>query len=135
MTSGPSSSSASSTNVELDIPGLKRLSKSHRRVRDFVDQYTLKSGKRINLLADGRLVNLSAAEGHPACVMDMSFANQAGVAEYVLKNHHKLEKRVYPVPPKLDSNISRLKLKAMGVKIDRLTPEQEKYLASWHLGT
>jgi len=122
-------------NVEIDIPGLTYLSKKKRKVRDFVEEYTLKSGKRINLLAQGRLVNLSAAEGHPAMVMDMSFANQALSVEYLVKRGRGLEKKVFSVPEKIDQDIARLKLLSMGVKIDKLTPEQKKYLASWKMGT
>ncbi len=123
-------------NVELDIPGLKNLCGKPRRVREFVEQFTIKrNGHRINLLADGRLVNLSAAEGHPACVMDMSFANQAKAAQFVLKNYKKLENKVYAVPEKIDTDIARIKLKTMGLKIDKLTAEQKEYLASWELGT
>ena len=126
-------------NVEIDIPGLKSLSKSVREVRSFVEEYKLRNGHRIHLLADGRLVNLAAAEGHPASVMDMSFANQALGAEYVVnmkkKGADRLENRVYPVPKEIDQEIARLKLLSMGVKIDKLTPEQEKYLASWQEGT
>ncbi len=122
-------------NVEIDIPALESMAKKKRQIRAFVTEYTLPGGKRINLLADGRLVNLSAAEGHPACVMDMSFANQALATEYLVKQGSKLENRVYPVPEKIDSEIARLKLKALGVKIDRLTGEQKEYLAAWELGT
>lgn len=122
-------------NVEIDIEGLKKISKSTRTVRDFVVEYTLKNGKHVNLLGDGRLINLAAAEGHPAMVMDMSFANQALSAEFMFKNSAKLEKKVYRVPMELDKEISRLKLLSMGVEIDKLTPEQEKYLNSWEHGT
>jgi len=122
-------------NVEIDIPGLGKMARRKRQIREFVTEYTLPKGRRINLLADGRLVNLSAAEGHPACVMDMSFANQALSAEYLVNHGAKLENRVYPVPEKIDSEIARLKLKSLGVKIDRLTPEQKEYLAAWELGT
>ncbi len=122
-------------NVEIDIPALERMAKKKRRVREFVDEYTLKNGKRINLLAEGRLINLSAAEGHPAVVMDMSFANQALSAEYLVKSGKSLQKKVYVVPEKIDSEIARLKLNSMGIKIDKLTPEQKKYLASWEMGT
>jgi adenosylhomocysteinase len=100
-----------------------------------VEEFTLKDGRRVYVLAEGRLVNLAAAEGHPASVMDMSFANQALAAEFAVRNAGKLEKKVYPVPRAIDEEIARLKLKAMGVKIDRLTPEQKKYLASWEMGT
>jgi len=122
-------------NVELDIPGLKGLSKSKRSAKPFVDEYTLKSGKRIYLLGDGRLINLASAEGHPASVMDMSFANQALSAEYLVKKGRKLEKKVHRVPEAIDKEIARLKLASMGIGIDKLTAEQKKYLASWQEGT
>jgi adenosylhomocysteinase len=123
-------------NVEINIPALKELSKGEPKlVRPFVEQYELKDGRRINLLGEGRLINLAAAEGHPASVMDMSFANQALAAEYLVKNADKLEKRVYSVPADIDAEIARIKLEAMGVKIDRLTEEQVKYLNSWEEGT
>lgn len=122
-------------NVELDIPALEKLSKSKRRTRDFVDEYTLRDGRKIYLLGEGRLVNLAAAEGHPANVMDMSFANQALAAEYVLKNYRQLRNDVYKVPEAIDANIAYLKLKSMGIKIDTLTVEQKKYLSSWEIGT
>ncbi|MFH1784170.1 MAG: adenosylhomocysteinase [bacterium] len=122
-------------NVEIDIKALERMSKKKRMVREFVEEYTLKNGRRINLLGEGRLINLAAAEGHPACVMDMSFANQSLCAEYVVKNASKLEKKVYKVPEHIDKRISRLKLSSMGVKIDTLTKKQKHYLASWEMGT
>lgn len=122
-------------NVELDLDGLKKISKSTRDVREYVKEYTLKSGKRINVLGEGRLINLAAAEGHPSSVMDMSFANQALCAEYMVKNAKKLENIVYNVPEKVDSSVANLKLKALNVKIDKLTPEQDKYLNSWDMGT
>ncbi|MCI0354788.1 MAG: adenosylhomocysteinase [Acidobacteria bacterium] len=122
-------------NVEVDIPALEKLASSRRQIREFVMEYALKDGRRVNLLGDGRLINLAAAEGHPASVMDMSFANQALSVEYLVKNHEKMEKKVYPVPEELDKRVARLKLESMGVKIDRLTPEQEEYLASWSEGT
>ncbi len=122
-------------NVEIDIPALESLSKGRRMIRDFTEEFTLKDGRRIYLLGDGRLINLAAAEGHPASVMDMSFANQALCAEYMVKNAANLAKEVYPVPQNIDKEIARLKLKAMGVEIDALTEEQEKYLASWEMGT
>jgi adenosylhomocysteinase len=122
-------------NVELDIPSLEAMATRRRKIREFVEEFTLADGRVINLLADGRLVNLSAAEGHPAMVMDMSFANQALSVEY-LKNHAKsLEKQVYVVPEEIDGEIARLKLETMGVVIDKLTKEQERYLASWQEGT
>ncbi|OIO88727.1 MAG: adenosylhomocysteinase [Anaerolineae bacterium CG2_30_58_95] len=123
-------------NVEINIPALKELSKGEPKlVRPFVEQYELKDGRHINLLGEGRLINLAAAEGHPASVMDMSFANQALAAEYMVKNAGKLEKRVYSVPADIDAEIARIKLEAMGVKIDTLTEEQVKYLNSWEEGT
>lgn len=122
-------------NVEIDIESLKMLSKAKRIIRDYVEEYTLKNNKRIYLLGEGRLINLAAAEGHPSAVMDMSFANQALCAEYMVKNAKKLQKTVYSVPEKIDKEIARLKLKAMGIKIDTLTPEQKKYLQSWEIGT
>jgi adenosylhomocysteinase len=122
-------------NVELDLPGLEEISKGKRRIREFVEEYTLKNGRRINLLGEGRLINLAAAEGHPSCVMDMSFANQALCVEYIAKNGRNLEKQVYPVPEDIDRNIARLKLQAMGVRYDELTEKQKQYLASWEMGT
>ncbi|HUQ50178.1 MAG TPA: adenosylhomocysteinase [Terriglobales bacterium] len=122
-------------NVEIDIPALEKLSKSKRSTREFVDEYAMGDGRKIYLLGEGRLINLAAAEGHPASVMDMSFANQALSAEYLVKNCKSLEKKVYPVPVDLDKKVAKLKLESMGVKIDRLTPEQEEYLASWSEGT
>ncbi|MGA2590775.1 MAG: adenosylhomocysteinase [Bryobacteraceae bacterium] len=122
-------------NVEIDLEALGKISSSHRQTREFVEEYSFRDGRRLNVLADGRLINLSAAEGHPASVMDMSFANQALSAEYMVKNHSSLEKRVYAVPEELDKQVARMKLESMGVKIDRLTPEQERYLSSWSEGT
>jgi len=122
-------------NVELDLVGLKSLSKKVRNIRDFVQEYTLKNGRKVFVLGEGRLINLAAAEGHPASVMDMSFANQALAAEYVTKNHDSMERKVYSVPEDIDNEIARLKLKAIGVTIDVLTPEQEHYLSSWEMGT
>ncbi|MGD2049947.1 MAG: adenosylhomocysteinase [Chloroflexota bacterium] len=123
-------------NVEINIPGLASMaSKPPRKVREFVEQYELPGGKRINLLGEGRLVNLAAAEGHPASVMDMSFANQALSAVYMVQNSKNLEKTVYPVPEDVDKEIARIKLAEMGVKIDKLTAEQERYLSSWEEGT
>jgi adenosylhomocysteinase len=104
-------------------------------VRPFVEQYETKDGRKINILGEGRLINLASAEGHPASVMDMSFANQALAAEYMVKNADKLEKKVYSVPAEIDAEIARIKLEAMGIKVDKLTPEQEKYLVSWEEGT
>src|SRR2546426_1578157 len=122
-------------NVEIDIPALKALARQTREARSLVQEFTLADGRRVYLIADGRLVNLSAAEGHPALVMDMSFANQALSAEYAIQNAAELERRVYPVPEEIDREIARLKLETMGVEIDKLTEEQEKYLASWDEGT
>jgi adenosylhomocysteinase len=122
-------------NVEIDIPVLEELSVSKRRARENVDEYELGDGRRLYLVADGRLVNLSAAEGHPAAVMDMSFANQALSAEFVVNHAAELEPRVYTVPEEIDREIARLKLETLGVEIDRLTEEQAKYLASWDEGT
>jgi len=122
-------------NVEIDIPALRKLSKKKRMIREFVEEYTLKDGRHINILGEGRLINLAAAEGHPSSVMDMSFANQALSAEYVIEKGGELEKDVYPVPEEIDRDIAKLKLAGMGIKIDRLTKEQLKYLASWEMGT
>jgi adenosylhomocysteinase len=122
-------------NVEIDIPGLASIAKSKRATRDFVDEYTLRDGRKIYILGEGRLINLAAAEGHPASVMDMSFANQALCAQYLAKYYRKLKKQVYTVPEDIDKNIARLKLKSMGIKIDVLTAQQKKYLASWEMGT
>ncbi|MEA3223860.1 MAG: adenosylhomocysteinase [Thermodesulfobacteriota bacterium] len=122
-------------NVEIDIEDLKDISKSTREIRPFVEEYTLKDGKNIYLLAQGRLVNLGAAEGHPSAVMDMSFANQALSAEYLRYNSDKLRPDVYSVPEDIDKDIARLKLGSMGIKIDTLTKEQKKYLSSWDMGT
>ncbi|HVB99737.1 MAG TPA: adenosylhomocysteinase [Candidatus Dormibacteraeota bacterium] len=122
-------------NVEIDIPALERMASSHRPTRPFVEEYVVSGGRRIYLLAEGRLLNLSAAEGHPAAVMDMSFANQALSAEYMLKNASSLERRVYPVPEAIDRQIAKLKLESKNILIDKLTSEQEQYLASWSEGT
>jgi adenosylhomocysteinase len=122
-------------NDEINIPAIEEQARGKRRIRDFVDEYRLADGRRIYLLGEGRLVNLAAAEGHPAAVMDMSFANQALAAEYLTKNAKQLENQVYVVPEEIDREIARLKLVSMGVQIDTLTGEQEKYLASWEQGT
>ncbi len=122
-------------NVEIDIPELERMATSKSRVRENVEQYILPDGRRINLLGEGRLINLAAAEGHPASVMDMSFANQSLSVEYLAKGKATLEKKVYAVPPDIDSEIARLKLAALGCTIDELTDKQKKYLASWEQGT
>ncbi|MBA7633961.1 Adenosylhomocysteinase [subsurface metagenome] len=122
-------------NVEINIPALESLAHSKRRIRTFVDEHTLGDGRHLYLLGEGRLVNLAAAEGHPASVMDMSFANQALCLEYLAKNRGRLESRVYPVPEEIDKQVARLKLQAMGIEIDSLTPEQRKYITSWEEGT
>ena len=122
-------------NVEIEIPALEALSRSRRRTREFVDEFTMADGRRIHLLAEGRLINLAAAEGHPASVMDMSFANQALAAEFMVKNHGSLEKKVYPVPEEIDREIARLKLASMGMSVDIPTAAQERYMTSWEEGT
>jgi len=135
MKDGAIISNSGHFNVEIDLDALRRMAKSCRTVRDFVDEYTLADGRRLYVLGEGRLINLASAEGHPASVMDMSFANQALCSEYMAKHAASLEKRVYPVPQQIDREIARLKLTAMGVDIDTLTAEQETYLASWEMGT
>ncbi len=122
-------------NVELDLEGLCEVTVSRREIRDFVEEYQLKQGRRIYLLGEGRLINLASAEGHPSSVMDMSFANQALATEYLVKHYRALEKKVYPVPLEIDQEIARMKLLSMGIEIDQLTKEQEHYLASWEKGT
>jgi adenosylhomocysteinase len=122
-------------NVEIDIPALEKLASSKRSTKPMVDEYVMRDGRKIYLLGEGRLINLAAAEGHPASVMDMSFANQALSVEYLLKNAAQMEKKVYRVPEAIDRNVAKMKLDSMGIKIDRLTPEQEEYLASWSEGT
>ncbi len=135
MKDGAIISNSGHFNVEIDIPALEKMSSSKRTTRNFVEEYSLKDGRKINLLGEGRLINLASAEGHPASVMDMSFADQALSVEYLVKNHKSLEKKVYVVPAELDKRVAKLKLESMGIKIDRLTPEQEEYLASWSEGT
>ena len=122
-------------NVELDLDGLREMAVSRRVIRDFVEEFTLRQGRRIYVLGEGRLINLAAAEGHPSSVMDMSFANQALATEYLVGHHKALGRKVYPVPRAIDQEIARMKLHSMGITIDRLTREQEKYLASWEKGT
>jgi len=122
-------------NVEINIPALEKLSRQKRSLRPFVDEYTLEDGRHLYLLGEGRLINLAAAEGHPASVMDMSFANQALCLEYMVKNRAQLEPKVYVVPEKIDKQVARLKLESMGIAIDSLTPEQRRYLTSWEEGT
>jgi adenosylhomocysteinase len=122
-------------NVEIDIPALEKLSSSKKPVRPFVDEYVMKDGRKLYLLGEGRLINLAAAEGHPASVMDMSFANQALASEYLVKNAGTLKHQVYSVPENIDRHIAKLKLDSMGIQVDKLTPDQEQYLASWSEGT
>ena len=122
-------------NDEINIPSLEKMSKAHRPARAFVEEYEMQDGRRLYLLADGRLLNLAAAEGHPAAVMDMSFANQALSALHIAQNYASLEPGVYDVPQDIDKDVARLKLESLGVKIDQLTEEQQKYLASWDMGT
>jgi len=135
MKNGAIVSNSGHFNVEVNIPALEEMAAEKRHIRQFVEEFQLPDGRRINLLADGRLINLAAAEGHPASVMDMSFANQALAYEYILKNADQLENKVYMIPEELDHQIAQMKLEAMGVKIDELTPEQKKYLESWEEGT
>lgn len=122
-------------NVELDLNGLESITKSRKKIRSFVEEHVLENGNRVNILGEGRLINLASAEGHPSSVMDMSFANQALSIEYMVKSKKKFENDVYPVPEKIDNAIAREKLSSMNVKIDTLTAEQKKYLASWSMGT
>jgi len=135
MKDGAIISNSGHFNVEINIPGLEEMAEEKIRVRPMIDQYLMADGRRLNLLAEGRLVNLAAAEGHPSSVMDMSFANQALSAEYMIKNADKLENKVYGVPDEIDTEIARLKLDAMDINIDVLTEEQTKYLNSWQEGT
>src|SRR5271166_1018619 len=135
MKDGAIISNSGHFNVEIDIPALEKMSSSKRTTRTFVEEFSMKDGRKINLLGEGRLINLAAAEGHPASVMDMSFADQALSVEFMVKNFKTLEKRVYRVPDELDKRVAKLKLESMGIKIDRLTPEQEEYLAGWSEGT
>jgi adenosylhomocysteinase len=135
MKDGALVSNSGHFNVELDLAGLKAASKGKRVVREFVEEYTLKNGRTVCVLGEGRLINLAAAEGHPASVMDMSFANQALAADFLVKKGKTLTNQVYTVPVEIDKEIARLKLAALGMKIDTLTPEQKKYLASWEMGT
>src|SRR5712691_5803213 len=135
MKDGAIISNSGHFNVEIDIVALEKMSSSKRTTRTYVDEYSMKDGRKINLLGEGRLVNLAAAEGHPPSVMDMSFADQALSAEYMVKNYKMLEKKVYKVPEDLDKRVAKLKLESVGIKIDKLTPEQEEYLAGWSEGT
>jgi len=122
-------------NVEIDIPALERMAISKKPARPFVEEYAMKDGRRLYLLGEGRLINLTSAEGHPAAVMDMSFANQALAAEYLVKHGSELKREVYSVPEPIDRQIAKLKLESMGILVDKLSPEQEHYLASWSEGT
>ncbi|TMK79915.1 MAG: adenosylhomocysteinase [Actinobacteria bacterium] len=135
MRDGAILANAGHFNVEIDIPALRSMATETREARPMVDEFKLEDGRRLYLLADGRLVNLAVAEGHPAQVMDMSFANQALAAEYIVENAASLERKVYDVPEEIDTEIARLKLETMGIDIDKLSPEQERYLASWDEGT
>ena len=135
MKDGAIVSNSGHFDVELDLPGLAEAAVERRPIREFVEEFTLKNGRKIYILGEGRLINLAAAEGHPSSVMDMSFANQALSAEYMANEHAKMVKKVYPVPQDIDEEIARLKLASMGIEIDTLTPEQEKYLSSWEMGT
>ena len=135
MKDGAVISNSGHFNVEIDIPALEKLSSSKKPVRPFVDEYAMKDGRKLYLLGEGRLINLAAAEGHPASVMDMSFANQALASEYLVKNASSLKHQVYSVPENIDRYIAKLKLDSMGIQVDKLTPDQEQYLASWSEGT
>jgi len=135
MKSGALMSNSGHFNVEINIPALEKMAVEIRRVREFLDEYILADGRRVYLIGEGRLVNLAAAEGHPSAVMDMSFANQALAAEYMIQNHASLQRTVYSVPEEIDKEIARLKLAAMGIQIDVLTPEQAAYLNEWRMGT
>ena len=135
MKSGAIMANSGHFNVEINLPALEAITAKKQRVRESLDEYQLHDGRSLYVAGEGRLVNLAAAEGHPSAVMDMSFANQALCAEYMVQHHDELERRVYAVPEQIDKAIAQLKLRAMGVTIDTLTPEQEKYLASWEMGT
>jgi len=135
MKSGAIVANSGHFNVEIDIPALERMASAKRTIRPFVEEYALPDGRRLYLLGEGRLVNLAAAEGHPAAVMDMSFANQALSVEYIVNHQGKLPREVFPVPREIDAQVAQLKLHALGVQIDRLTPEQQAYLESWEMGT
>jgi adenosylhomocysteinase len=135
MKNGAIVANAGHFNVEIDIPALKKMAVKSRKIREFVEEFQLADGRRIFLLAEGRLINLAAAEGHPATVMDMSFANQALSILFLVEKGDRLEKDVYPVPTRVDEEIARLKLKSLGVRLDRLTTEQKRYLTAWEEGT
>jgi adenosylhomocysteinase len=135
MKDGAIVSNSGHFNVEIAVDKLRKMSRKRRVMRDFVEEFTLRNGKRIYLLGEGRLINLSAAEGHPSAVMDMSFANQALSATYLARKGRSLEKVVYGVPQEIDKKIAQMKLSSMGIKIDKLSAEQKKYLGSWEMGT
>jgi adenosylhomocysteinase len=135
MKNGAIISNSGHFNVEIDIPSLEKMASSKRTTRSSVEEYSMRDGRKINLLGEGRLINLAAAEGHPPSVMDMSFADQALSVDHMVKNHSTLQKTVYTVPVELDKRVAKLKLESMGIKIDRLTPEQEEYLSGWSEGT
>jgi adenosylhomocysteinase len=135
MKDGAILSNSGHFNVEIDIPALEEMASSHREVRPYVEEYTMKDGRKIYLLGEGRLINLAAAEGHPSAVMDMSFANQALSAEYLAKNHDNMEPNVYVVPTEIDQEVGRLKLESMGIYIDKLSSEQQNYQDSYDQGT
>jgi len=135
MKDGAIVSNSGHFNVEIDLETLAGMARSRRDIRDFVEEFALADGRRIYVLGEGRLINLAAAEGHPSSVMDMSFANQALCSEYMVKHAATLKKQVYRVPMDIDKDIARLKLASMGVTVDTLTAEQEKYLNSWEMGT
>ncbi len=135
MKDGALLANAGHFNVEIDVAGLERVAAEKRRIRDYVVEYRLPSGKRVYLLAEGRLVNLVAAEGHPSEVMDMSFSNQALAAEYIVKNRGRIQLGVHKLPDELDVEVARLKLETMGIRIDQLTEEQRRYVTGWELGT
>jgi adenosylhomocysteinase len=135
MKDGAMVANAGHFNVEIDIPALKKMSKRIRQMRDSVEEFVTKDNRKIYLLGEGRLINLASAEGHPPSVMDMSFANQALSAEYVIKKAHTLKRQVYRVPSHVDERIAYLKLRSMGIRIDTLTKQQKEYLKSWELGT
>ena len=135
MKEGALIANAGHFDVEIDVASLKKIAGKSREIRRSLHEYSLKNGRKVYLLAEGRLVNLSSAEGHPATVMDMSFANQALSAEYMMKNSERLAKKVYKVPDEIDREVARLKLRAMNIDIDKLTPEQKAYLAAWTVGT
>ncbi|TRM97204.1 adenosylhomocysteinase, partial [Sulfolobus sp. F1] len=135
MKNGAILANAGHFNVEIDVKGLKEVAKSVKNIRPYVDEYELPNNKKVYLLAEGRLVNLAAAEGHPSEVMDMSFSNQALAVEYLVKNRGKLSNKVYNVPEELDYQVAKIKLKTMGIQIDELTEEQKEYMKQWKYGT